>query len=251
MILLRAYRRIAALVIAWLFTSQSSATLHRLGTLYGGWWICPSLLEAERWAICCGAGEDISFDVALNAVFGARIICVDPTPRAKRHVGQVLESVRAPRQEVATTLEREFMSGFESARFRFLPCAVWSRNEIIRLYEPKDPSHVSHSAVNLQRTERFIEVEAWTLERIVAEVGGGDVTLVKLDIEGAEYEVLDSIVRSIRRPKQLLVEFDEFHHPKSWTFPWRVVQEVRRILAAGYALVRVEAANFLFIRGSD
>ena len=44
-------------------------------------------------------------------------------------------------------------------------------------------------------------------------INSSDVMLLKLDIEGAEIEVIDSLFKSKFRPRQILVEFDELNSP--------------------------------------
>ena len=64
-----------------------------LGTRYGG-----SVMaeprdrgSAARYALLCGAGEDVSFDLALQKSFGMSCIIVDPTPRAVAHWATLVE----------------------------------------------------------------------------------------------------------------------------------------------------------------
>src|SRR5690242_14406642 len=59
--------------------------LMRLGSGYGGWTFRPSPDLDGATIVSCGLGEDASFDVEFAARFGARVIIVDPTPRAIAH----------------------------------------------------------------------------------------------------------------------------------------------------------------------
>src|SRR5512140_3346052 len=56
-------------------------TLH-LGTVYGGWTVCPDLLHRESIIYSFGVGEDISFDLGIIQRFGATVHAFDPTPRS-------------------------------------------------------------------------------------------------------------------------------------------------------------------------
>lgn len=247
-----AFVRLYGVLVRWLvrlaFQDRGRAHLSRVGSSYGGWWLCPSLLGQGSYALCCGAGEDISFDAALNSRFGMRVICVDPTPRAVKHVERVLEAARSGGARESGLPESEFLAGFDAERFSFVPHAVWSCERTLRFYEPQNQQHVSHSAVNLQRTDRYIEVPAETPAKIVSRFGTTTVALVKLDVEGSEYEVLRSMLDARLLPEQILLEFDEFHHPLSWSYPVRVIDWIRRLAAQQYRLVHVEGSNFLFLR---
>ena len=85
------------------------------------------------------------------------------------------------------------------------------------------------------------------LDTLLAERGIAELALLKLDIEGAEYAVLDALLAGGLRPAQLLVEFDELNAPQSPAVGARVGRRVRALLAEGYRLARVADANFLFV----
>ena len=68
---------------------------------------------------------------------------------------------------------------------------------------------------------------------------------MKLDIEGAEHEVIESMLEDSIRPAVLCVEFDQ---------PVKV-RDLRSTLAsldrAGYMLAGTDGWNYTFVRGSD
>src|SRR5438309_12554 len=75
---------------------------------------------------------------------------------------------------------------------------------------PENPEHISHTILNRPSTEEFaITVPVRKLSTIMGELGHNSIDILKMDIEGAEYAVIDNIKQSGIRPKQLLVEF---HH---------------------------------------
>lgn len=244
-----AFGRSAAAFIELAFAARRSVSLVRLGTEYGGWYCSRTLLEAGGVALCCGAGEDISFDVALNAAWGLRVICVDPTPRAIAHVERFLAAAREGRAMLIEAGPESYdMGGFRAAAFDFLPCAVWSQEGVLELFAPQDPAHVSYSALNLQRTSEKIEVRASTLSAILRDFAVSQLALLKLDIEGAECKVLRSMLATGIRPLQLLVEFDQVNQPLGPLFWVELVQVIRALRAAGYELIHREHANFLFVQ---
>jgi len=241
--------RLLQVVLRALYLERGRLPLERLGTRYGGWWCGASLLAPGQVALCAGAGEDVSFDVALNARFGLRVLCVDPTPRAVTHVAGLLEAAAAGRPHPVDGGPGTYeLAGFDAARFEPVAAALWNQDGTLRLYAPRDPAHVSHSALNLQHTARYIEVPARRVTSLLAERGVRDLAVCKLDIEGAEYAVLDDLLASAVRPWQLLVEFDELHSPLSPLALTRVAGRIRGLRAAGYALVAAEQCNFVFVR---
>lgn len=241
-------RSMAALADLAFLRRDPALQLVRIGTEYGGWYCCPALLGSERTAMCCGAGEDISFDVALNAKWGMRIICVDPTPRSVRHVESFLAANRDGRRMLIEAGPLSYqMNGFREAEFTFVACAVWSSDGVLDLFAPKDPAHVSYSAVNLQHTSEMIQVRSSTVGTLLGDFGVARLSLLKLDIEGAEYEVLRSMLGAGILPEQLLVEFDQINQPLTAFFWVDLVRILRALRGAGYRLVHRERANYAFI----
>ena len=66
--------------------------------------------------------------------------------------------------------------------------------ETLRFYAPRNEAHVSHSAVNLQRTDRFFEAQVSTVRELAKKLDDTDIEIIKMDIEGAEYAVLSSLM---------------------------------------------------------
>ena len=193
--------------------------MQRLGTDYGGWWAPSALLATAPVCLCVGAGEDISFDAALAERFGARVVTVDPTPRAIAHV-----DAHRP-----------------SGNFSFVPVGIAAENDIRRFYAPKNPAHVSHSMLNLQGTGEYFDAECLSPQDLLDRAGVDRVDLVKLDIEGAEHEVVPALLEAGIRPAVLLVEFDQ---PVAEAL---VRRTARLILDAGYLAAQVDQLNVTFL----
>jgi FkbM family methyltransferase len=241
-------RAMAMLTSLALLRRDETLPLVRIGTEYGGWYCCRTLLGAGRTAMCCGAGEDISFDVALNARWSMRIICVDPTPRSVVHVEALLSASRDRRPMLIEAGPAIYdLSGFRPEDFTFCPRAVWSSDGTLELFAPRNPVNVSYSAVNLQHTSDAIRVRSSSVHSLLAEFGVERISLLKLDIEGAEYEVLRSMLADGVRPEQLLVEFDQVNQPLTPWFWVELLRVIRELRCAGYRLVFRERANYLFV----
>lgn len=222
-------------------------SLVRIGSEYGGWTVPESVLAPGCTAICVGAGEDITFDVGLNRM-GLRVFTVDPTPRAAAHVRDVLDGAATGRSvavDGSSTACYDF-TGFDPSQMRFLELGLSDKNGVMRFWAPKNPDHVSHSIVNLQQTGDSFEVECIRLEDLCTANGIESVDILKLDIEGAEYMVLNDVTSGTIRPRAVCVDFDEgFNHTESG-YLYRIADAVRKMRRAGYRLVKVEAWNFVF-----
>lgn len=197
--------------------------LERIGSDYGGWTIPVDLICPDWICYCGGAGEDITFDLGLSERFGCHIYSFDPTPRAVSYV-----------QRVAG----------DQPRYHFYPLGLWSGDTTLRFYAPRDSHHVSHSAVNLQKTSTYFEAPARRISTLMRELNHDRIDLLKLDIEGAEYGVLESLIEDDIVVKVLLVEFDQ-------PLPARItVRMLRRLIQLGYHPAHVHGWNYTFLHHS-
>ena len=127
-------------------------------------------------------------------------------------------------------------------RLSLVPCAVWSKDGELDFFPPQDPAHVSYSATNRQHTANPIRVPARTLAGIARELGHERVELVKLDVEGAEYPVLEALDLGSLGVRVLCVEF---HTHKGLR---RMLRAVRSVLRQGYEVAAVDRTDVTFIR---
>jgi FkbM family methyltransferase len=71
--------------------------------------------------------------------------------------------------------------------------AVTMQDGPLRMQITHDPQSRSVSSAGLYDTEKFTEVPGRTLPSLMRELGDERIDLLKLDIEGAEYEVLPTL----------------------------------------------------------
>ncbi|MGL1863427.1 MAG: FkbM family methyltransferase [Pseudodesulfovibrio sp.] len=83
---------------------------------------------------------------------------------------------------------------------------------------PKNPDHVSCSTGNLQKRDEYFEAECLTLNSIHNRLNHDEISLLKMDIEGAENAVIGDLVESWELPEILCIEFDEVHTPLDSNF---------------------------------
>ena len=70
-------------------------------------------------------------------------------------------------------------------RISFRPWGMWKAVERLRFFEPENPDHVSHSIGNLHQTKGGFDAECVTLDNLMIREKLSEVTILKLDIEGA------------------------------------------------------------------
>ncbi len=202
--------------------------LREIGSSYGGWVIPTALIDEESVVYCVGCGEDITFDLGLIDKFQCHVYGFDPTPRAIEFVRKVANN---------------------QAKYHFSEYGLWDEDTVLKFYTPKVSDHVSHSLVNLQKTSDYIEVEVKRLSHVMTELGHRQIDLLKLDIEGAEYKVIDSIIDDGLDIKVICVEYDECFNPIDDNYTARIKESVHRLVKANYKLVCVQGrGNYTFVR---
>jgi len=161
--------------------------LIELGTPDYGFWVIPSsLLGPDSVCYLAGVGEDITFDLALIDRFGCTVNAFDPVPAAGKYV--------------ATAARYE-------PRFVFRPVGLWSTDTTLPFHAPATPGWISHSATDMHRSDVAFEATVRSVRSLMSELGHDGLDLLKLSVEGSEYEILESLRRDDVRPKILCIEF--------------------------------------------
>jgi FkbM family methyltransferase len=187
------------------------------------WTICPKGLNAGSVVYSGGVGSDISFEHELVKKFGCDVVLLDPTPAGLRTMS--LPENRIP-------------------QFHYFPQALAARTGKLSLAPPPDGGD-SWFARN---DGAPMEVSCTDLGSLMAGNGHQHIDLLKLDIEGCEYEVIDDLLLRRIPIRQICVEF---HHG--------IVPDIRRsqtirsmlkLITRGYKLLNQEGANHTFLRTS-
>jgi FkbM family methyltransferase len=198
----------------------------RLGNDYGGWTVNPDLLGPGSIVYSFGIGEDISFDLAMIAEVGCVVHAFDPTPRS-------IEWVRG----------QQTPPGFVLHEY-----GIGAHDGTVAFYPPRNPAHVSHTVVKGAQAEAgAITVPVKRLTTIMRELGHERVDLLKMDIEGAEYEVVEDVLSGGAAVKQLLVEY---HHRFPQVGNERTRASLDLLERAGYRLFCISESleEYSFIR---
>jgi len=126
-------------------------------------------------------------------------------------------------------------------RFHFYPWAVTATDGSLKFYPrlKKDgsKSDVMFTMIPEEETkDDVIEVPAYSLTSIIEKLGHDRIDLLKMDIEGAEYEVLEGLLQSPVLPTQLLVEF---HHRFVEDGLTKTYDIIRRLRSVGYKVFAI------------
>jgi FkbM family methyltransferase len=218
--------------------------VERIGSAYGGWIIPENSLKSDSICYLVGAGEDISFDLGVAEKYHCLVHIFDPTPRAVAHFEGLIENLKQGELTKCSTSATGFYPAYPASlteSLYFHAFGIWNENTILRFFAPKNESNVSHSLVNLQQSDRFIEVPVRRLSGIMQELGHIKIDLLKLDIEGAEYQVILSLLDDKIEVDILCIEFDESaaNHLDTHYLD-RIEGSLKALIAAGFHVVAKE-----------
>lgn len=143
--------------------------LEDIGSTYGGWIMPTGLIEQSWTCYSIGAGGDVTFDLELAARFDAKVRAVEAVP---------------------AMVELAVHEGSGEPRFSAHHAAVASNDGPIRMQVTHHADSRSVSPAGLYESEEYVELPGRSLQSLMRELGDDHIDLLKLDIEGGEYELL-------------------------------------------------------------
>lgn len=190
----------------------------RAGSDYGGWYYDESLVPQGCTVISCGIGNDLTFDRHLIEQHGCHVVMVDPNRVA-------LEAIAG--------------AALPEGKYTHIPAALWRDNDGVEF-----GAEFSNGA-GVYSQNRMLQIGSVSLNTLLDTYP--DTKLLKMDVEGAEFEALQAWKFAIR-PTQLLVGF----HPGMCKC--NVSEYVKLISSQGYAVVHEEVESvetmYCFVRGN-
>jgi FkbM family methyltransferase len=185
-----------------------------LGSKYGGWIIPSAIVEPGWTCYCVGAGGDVSFDLELIRRFDVRVRCVEPV---EEYVTQALHAANG------------------NTRFSAYRAAIARSDGPVRMEHTRHPGSRSLSSTNLYDSHEYIQAPGRTLPSLMRELGDERMDLLKLDIEGGEYDVLPALDLRALEVKVLAIQI---HHNRSVAQAQRLIEH---LLTTGYELLAIES----------
>lgn len=170
----------------WLF-EQTKCSKKHFGSENGGWTIALDGINSKSVVYSFGIGTDISFDLALIKKYSLIVNAFDPTPKS---LGW-LKHQKTP----------------NNLKIYQWGIADYDGKEEFML--PPQENFVSFRKSKMNLLENSIKLPVYRLSTIMKKLGHKKIDILKMDIEGFEYQVLENIIKSRLEIKQILVEF---HH---------------------------------------
>jgi len=212
---MRRYRR-AGIVVERAISSE----VH--GDGIGAWVVASGRLNADSVVYSIGVGRELSLDLSLAAEYGCMVHCFDPTP----------VSVQWMREQV---LPPQII-------FHEVGLAAYDGELAFRLPRKSGSAHFSPiRRDDSDRGDKMVKAQVWRLETMMRRLGHDHIDLLKIDIEGGEYEVIEDIVRLGAGVGQLLMEF---HHCYRNVPLARTVAAVERLRAGGFRIFSISPRTY-------
>ena len=206
--------------------AQIKRPVEHHGSDYGGWAVVPEKLDEKSVVYAFGVGTDVSFDLSLIRRYGLTVHAFDPTPRS-------LAWIR--KQELPE-------------RFVFQGLGVAAYDGTATFHAPAHPDHVSYTALDRSRADvSTVEAPVRRLGTIMGQLGHTHIDLLKMDIEGSEYEVIEDLLQERLDVRQLLVEF---HHRFEAVDVRQTKDAIATLGRGGYQIFHVAPSGeeYAFIR---
>jgi len=207
------FRNKARHAVDGLFCS-SSREIRRVGDKGSGWVIHTN--PAPLVCYCAGVGKGMSFELELARIARRPVLVFDPSPTG-----------------IATVHKSD------TSNLHFFPVGLAAETKVYEFSLPKDPGEGSYSIA--QKGIDRVSFECWSLPAIMSKNGDSSIDLLKMDIEGFEYDIVDRFLDQRLPVRQLCVEF----HP--WLMPGRTFRTIARLYKAGYRIIHKHRGDHTFL----
>lgn len=216
--------------------------LRQIGSHRHPYFVPDKLLHADSICYCIGAGEDISFDTQLKIIYDCTVVILDPTPYGIDHFNNLKDHVsRGVPLVISDGGHLVPFTYLINARqlddILFVPIGVWNEKTVLNFHEPQLDNYASYSVCLFNDSDKVIRAPVDRLGNIMRDLGHDHLDLVKIEIEGAEYTVIDTIIEDRLDIKLIMVEFDEVYHSRDFGYHFRIKRCCKRLLKAGYVMI--------------
>jgi len=200
-----------------------------MGNEYGGFYVVPSALDSKSIVYSFGIGEDISFDEEVIKTFGCKVFAFDPTPKTKLFIEKVKPT----------------------NSFIFFDVGIAAYDGLTKFYLPENKDYISCTTYNRWKYDESIlkpiEVPVKRLITLMNDLGHTHIDLLKMDIEGSEYDVIPDILQSSIPINQILIEV---HHRFEGIGLNKTKEMIHRLNMVGYKIAAISDSRdeYTFIK---
>ena len=225
--------------------------MQKLGTNYGGWYVPKDMKLNENSVVySAGVGEDISFDLLLSDKYNCKILLIDPTKRAIKHYDEVLNYYKKQDWSFTGDIQRDYKQHIANLspnfdKMTYIEKGLWNKKSRMKFYKQTNPKYVSQSLKEDMFGNDFYEVNVDTIQNLMTDNNHDKIDLFKIDIEGAEIEVINKMLDDKIYPTYLCIEFDLLIKKKDYEN--KTAKLVSRLQSEGYKILFNDNLNITFV----
>jgi len=223
-------RKIKTIGYIWHFFFRNKVYDEKLLRV-GNYKIFPNNISKDSIIYSCGIAKDISFDEAISKKFNCDVFMFDPTEESKK-----------------------FMATVENPKLKFFNIGIWKFNGDIKFYYHAKNSNLS--ATNLLKSENFFTLPCKSIDKLMTEHNQNRIDVLKMDIEGASFDILNDLFDKSIYPIQIVAELERpFFIFNSniydlYLYLYKRRKLHKRLKILGYEVVELDANEFLAIKNN-
>lgn len=197
-------------------------TPHR-PTKVGDWALVTEPLNARSVVYSFGVGDNVAWDLAMIRQFGCTVHAFDPTPASIAWIAH-------------QSLPGEFL---------FHDVGISNFDGDLAFYPPRKSGsvHYSQERRGLLNRQEPVRCQVRRLATIMPSLGHARLDVLKLDVEGSEFEAVPDILASGIKIDQLLVEIHYHFRSRSFRAGMDLVHQIK---ASGMKCIHVSERGFEF-----
>ena len=206
------------------FYCKKSSTKKEIGTGWCSWFVDTKSLGEESIVYSGGAGNDISFELEIAELFGCRVLLFDPSETGINTVKKA---------DTNRLLD-------------FYAIGLTKTDGEVTFSKPANSVEGSFSIEkNDHSTSDKVTFSCKSISSLMKEFNHRKIDLLKIDIEGFEYGVLEDILHNKLAVDQICVEFHHFFKeiPKAKTS--KIIQLLE---LNGYKIIHKKNLDYTFIK---
>jgi FkbM family methyltransferase len=196
------------------FLRSSAPDVKRIGDNDSGWVI--SVDPRPVVAYCAGVGKAMTFEVELAKMTLQPVLVFDPSPTGVRTASMT-----------------------EAQNLQFFPIGLAANAGVLQFSVPADPDEGSYSMT--QGNLEVVSFECHDLATIMSRNGDSHIDLLKMDIEGFEFDIVNQFLDQNIPVRQLCVEFHR------WFRPGETLRTIARLYRNGYRIIYKRYGDFTFV----
>ena len=187
------------------------------------WFIDASYLSSDSVVYSAGVGNDVSFEEDLCKEFGCNVFLFDPSETGIKTMKNLVKN----------------------EKLLFFPVGLAQFDGISLFALPKIQEEGSYTYLQSNENVETCQFPVRAVSSLAKQFNHSSLDLLKLDIEGFEYEVLHDVLNSEIEIKQICVEFHHFFEgiPKAKT------RELINLMKShGYRIIHKRRLDYTFIK---